>query len=133
MAAGQLLILDQEMKHVASKLGVPAIVLKADDLERKALTIIPIETPKVKESGYNGYRQFMPTMTREQSAAAYRDIANTGELERLCNGRHNAFQIKQMLDTQYPKESSLKAILDYIEILKGAGLVTLTSVKKSNE
>lgn len=123
LAMGQLLVLDQEMKQVASKLGIPAVVLKPSEQEKKALTIIPIETPKVKESGYNGYRQFMPTMTREQSAAAYREIANTGELERLCNGKHNALQIKQMLDTQYAKESSLKAIIDYIEILNTAGLV----------
>jgi hypothetical protein len=129
MAEGQLLILDQEMKQLAAKLGTAAVVLKADDLEKKALTIIPAATPKVKESGYNGYRKFMPQLTREQSAATYRDIANTGELERLCNGKHNAIQIKQMLDTQYPKESSLKAILDYIEILRTADLVTLANAR----
>jgi hypothetical protein len=39
-------------------------------------------------------------------------------------GKHNAIQLKQMLDTQYSRESSLKAILEYIEVLKKAGLVT---------
>jgi len=33
-------------------------------------------------------------------------------------------QIKQMLDTQYPRESSLNAILDYVELLTKAGLVS---------
>jgi len=94
------------------------------------MTIIPAATPKVKESGYNGYGKFMPTMTREQRTAAFRDIANTSELERLCNGKHNAIQIKQMLDTEFPKESSLKAIIDYIDLLKTAGLVTLANARK---
>lgn len=125
LAEGQLLVLDQEMKQVAAKLGVPVVLLKQDELERKAMTIIPVATSKVKEAGYNGYRQFMPQMTREQMTATYRDIASTGELERLCNGKHNAIQIKQMLDTQYAKETSLKAVIDYIEILKTAGLITL--------
>jgi len=57
-------------------------------------------------------------------SSAYRDIGNTSELERLCTGKHNALQIKQMLDTQYPRESSLDAILGYIELLTKAGLVS---------
>ncbi len=125
LADGQLLILDQTMKQLAAKYGVPAIMLKPDELEKKAATVIPVETAKVKESGYNGYRQFMPKLSREQMMTTYRDIANTGELERLCNGKHNALQIKQMLDTQYTKESSLQAILDYIDVLKTAGLVSV--------
>jgi hypothetical protein len=79
----------------------------------------------VKESGYGGYRQFMPQMSRDQMISTYREIGNTGELERLCNGKNNVVQIKQMLDTQYPRESSLMAILGYIEVLKQAGLVSL--------
>lgn len=125
LADGQLLILDQEMKQLASRSGLPEVSLKPDELEKKAVSIIPVATARVKEAGYGGYRQFMPNLTREQMTAYYRDIASTGELERLCNGKHNAIQIKQMLDTQYAKESSLKAIIDYIEILKTAGLVML--------
>jgi hypothetical protein len=125
MAEGQLLVLDQQMKQMAVRMGVAVAATKPDELEKKALATLPVETPKVKESGYNGYRQFMPQMSREQMATSFRDIANTGELERLCNGKHNAMQIKYMLDCQYAKESSLKAILDYIELLKTAGLVTL--------
>ncbi|MFA6484206.1 MAG: M28 family peptidase, partial [Bacteroidales bacterium] len=129
LAEGQLLVLDQEMKQLSAKLGTPAIVLKPDELEKKAATVIPVTTPKVKEAGYGEYRKFMPQMTREQMTATYRDIANTSELERLCNGKHNAIQIKQMLDTQYAKETSLKAVLDYVEILKTAGLIVLAGAR----
>lgn len=124
-AEGQLLILDQVMKQLAVRIGVTVTASRPDELEKKALSTIPATTVKVKEAGYGGYRQFMPQMSREQMTASFREIANTGELERLCNGKHNALQIKKMLDTQYARESSLKAILDYIEVLKTAGLVAL--------
>jgi aminopeptidase YwaD len=129
MADGQLLVLDQQMKQVAAGLGVQPVVLKADETEKKALAIIPAATPRVKEAGYGGYRQFMPQMSREQMTASFRDIANTSELERLCNGKHNAIQIKQMLDTQYARESSLQAIMNYIDVLRSAGLVTLAGTR----
>ncbi|HBB92892.1 MAG TPA: hypothetical protein DC042_14550 [Bacteroidales bacterium] len=123
IAEAQLAILDQQMKQLATGLGVAPVSLKPDDLEKKALAVIPAATPKVKEAGYGGYRQFMPQIPRDQMAATYREIGNTSELERLCNGKHNAVEIKQMLDTQFPRESSLTAILAYIEVLKTAGLV----------
>jgi len=124
VAEAQLAILDQQMKQLSSRLGVPPVSLKPDELEKKALSVVPVETPKVKEAGYGGYRQLMPRMTREQMMASYRDIADTDELMRLCNGKHNALQIKQMLDTQERRESGLQAIIDYIGILEQAGLVT---------
>ncbi|MFA6350769.1 MAG: hypothetical protein WCW86_00405, partial [Bacteroidales bacterium] len=84
---------------------------------------VPNVTDKVKEAGYGGYRKLMPQMTREQMMLSYRQIASTTEVERLCNGKHNALQIKQMLDTQFARESSLEAIMEYIGLLKEAGLV----------
>lgn len=124
-AEGMLQVFDLQMKQQAILLKIPEVDLKPDELEKKALAVIPKVTPKVKEAGYGGYRQFMPQMSREQMISTYREIGSTGELERLCNGKNNAVQIKQMLDTQYPRESSLMAILDYIEVLKQAGLVSL--------
>jgi aminopeptidase YwaD len=123
-ADGMLQVLALQMKQQAAALNIPLVDLKPGELEKKAMALIPKAMPKVKESGYSGYRQFMPQMSREQMSSVYRDIGNTSELERLCTGKHNALQIKQMLDTQYPRESSLNAILDYVELLTKAGLVS---------
>jgi hypothetical protein len=125
IAEAQLVILDQEMKQSAARLGVLPVSLKPDETEKLAMTIVPSATSKVKEAGYGGYRQFMPQAGRAQGMLSSRNIANTSELERLCNGKHNALQIKYMLDTQFPRESSLQAIMDYIETLRSAGLVVL--------
>jgi hypothetical protein len=69
-------------------------------------------------------------MTREQTTALYSKISDKSELERLCSGKHNALQIKHLLDTQSSRESDLQAIIDYIETLKTAGLVTLADARK---
>lgn len=125
IAEAQMAVIDQEMKKMATKLGVAAISLKPADLEKKALAVIPVPTAKVTENGYGGYSKCMPELTREQSAGIYNRLSDKTELERLCNGKHNALQIKHMLDTQSGSESDLQAIIDYIGILKTAGLVTL--------
>ncbi|MFA6128681.1 MAG: DUF4910 domain-containing protein [Bacteroidales bacterium] len=128
IAEAQQAVIDQEMKKITSKLGIAAISLKPTDLEKKAMTVIPVPTAKVKEGGYGGYSKFMPQLTHEQNLSMNK-ISDKTELERLCNGKHNALQIKHMLDTQSSRESDLQAILDYIEILRTAGLVTLTSAR----
>jgi 23S rRNA maturation mini-RNase III len=46
------------------------------------------------------------------------------ELQLLCDGRNSALTIKKMLDTQFRQETSLEAILSYLEILEKAGLVS---------
>jgi hypothetical protein len=118
-------VIDQEMKKIAAKLGVAPISLKPTEQEKKAMAVIPVPTAKVKENGYGGYSEFMPELTREQTTAIYSNISDKTELERLCNGKHNVLQIKRMLDTQSSKESDLQAIMDYIGVLKTAGLVTV--------
>lgn len=123
IAEAQMAVIDEEMRKIALKYGIPSIPLKPTDLEKKAATVIPVPTSKVRENGFGGYSKFMPKMTGEQSNAIFGGLSDKAELERLCNGKHNALQIKHMLDTQSSRESDLKAIIDYIEILKVADLV----------
>jgi aminopeptidase YwaD len=124
IAEAQEAVIDQEMKKTAAKLGVPAISLKPTDEEKKAMAVIPVPTAKVREGGFGGYSKFMPPATKELSAVMNM-VSDRAELERLCNGKHNALQIKHMLDTQSPRTTDLQVIIDYIEILKSAGLVTV--------
>jgi aminopeptidase YwaD len=129
IAEAQMAVIDQEMKLTAGKLGVTSISLKPSELEKKAVALVPVPTPKVKENSFGGYSKFMPEITPEQSVSVYNRLADRSELERLCNGKHNALQIKHMLDTQSSRESDLQAIMDYIVILKSAGLVTLAGTR----
>ncbi len=116
--------LDQLMISMAKGFGVKPISLKSGKLEKKAMKIIPQETALVKENGYSEYRSAIQDIPREQSMLFRSGIGNTSELQRLCNGKHNALEIKKLLDTQYKKVSDLQTILDYLEVLKESGLVT---------
>jgi len=129
IAEAQEAVIDQEMKNLAAKLGTTVVSLKPAELEKKAIAIIPVPTAKVKENGFGGYSKFMPQLTREQSIAIYNKLSDKTELERLCNGKHNALQIKHMLDTQSSRESDLQAIIDYIGVLKSAGLIVLANAR----
>jgi aminopeptidase YwaD len=112
----------------ARSIGVAGITFKPTELEAKAKTIIPKMTPLVTANGYRGYAAVISKLdqsVRDKYPLKGRGI-DTQELGRLCNGRNSALDIKKLLDTQLRDgETDLQDVLNYISILKEAGLVTL--------
>jgi hypothetical protein len=122
------------MEITAENLGVKALKTKLTELEKKALKIIPVPTAKITANGYNGYSQYInevpqevkdiyPTTKINESGRRSNLISDSTELGRLIDGKHSALDIKKMLDAQGRSTSDLQAIMNYIEILKIAGLV----------
>ncbi|MCK7491961.1 MAG: hypothetical protein MZW92_10110 [Comamonadaceae bacterium] len=66
-----------------------------------------------------------PAPTGSKFPVAGKDLvlADPGELQLLVDGKHSALDIKKMLDAQHERRSTLQAVLNYLEILKLAGLV----------
>jgi hypothetical protein len=90
--------------------------------------VIPRPTALVKQDGYRGWRQYLNDVSadaRRQYPYGGGDIANTNEVNLLINGQNSVLDIKKMLDGQNRATSDLQAILNYIEILKLAGLVEM--------
>jgi hypothetical protein len=112
----------------AKSLGLAGIVFKPTDLENKAKTIIPKMTTLVTEKSYRGYSEALGNVdpkVRETYPVKGRGM-DTQELGRLCNGKNSALDIKKLLDTQLKQgENDLQDIINYINVLKEAGLVTL--------
>jgi hypothetical protein len=119
---------DGYAKIKAGSLGIANIAYKPTDLEKKAKTIIPKPTNLVTENGYRGYSQALTKLdqsVREKFPYSTRQI-DTQEIGRLCNGQNTALDIKKLLDTQMKQgETDLQDIINYIYVLKEAGLVTL--------
>jgi hypothetical protein len=116
------------METLAKKLGVKPVKIMLTDEEKKAAKMIPRPTAKVKEKGYRGYREFITKVPKEESDKfpyGRRDIGSTSELQCLINGKRSVLDIKHMLDAQYSRESKLQSVLNYIQILKLAGLVDM--------
>jgi hypothetical protein len=117
------------MQRRAKTLGVQPVVLgKPTALETKAASMIPKETPLVKDSGYRGYSQVISRLdasVREKYPMAGRGL-DTHELSRLCDGRNSALDIKKLLDAQMNGgETNLQDIVNYLGLLSEAGLVTI--------
>jgi aminopeptidase YwaD len=126
--AADLAALEAHRTAVAAKLGVKALPLAATDLEKKAAKIVPRPTAKVRQDGYRGYQKLLtavPAEARAKFPVAGKGfvVANPQELQLLVNGKHSALDILKMLDAQQERRSTLQGVLNYLEILKLAGLV----------
>lgn len=126
--ASNLSVLEARRAAVARRLGVKVAPLVPSELEKKAARLVPRPTAKVREGGYREYQKYLsavPGTDRLKYPIAGKDLslANQGELQLLVDGRHSALDIKKMLDAQHERRSSLPAVLNYLEILKLAGLV----------
>jgi len=123
-----LVALDAHMEAVAQKLGVEPVKIEWDELEKKAARLIPKPTEKVLLNGYRGYQEFItkvPKKERDKYRYSRQDIASTSELQSLISGTRSVLDIKHNLDAQYQRKSKLESVLNYIQILKLAGLVEL--------
>jgi hypothetical protein len=129
VGAAAIAALDAQRAGVALKLGVKALPSAASELEKRAAKIVPRPTAKVKEGGYREYQKLLTAVPAEERAkfpvaGKGLALANPGEVQLHVNGRHSALDIKKMLDAQNERRSTLQAVINYLEILKAAGLVT---------
>ena len=128
IGSAHLQALDKHMKAAAVRLNVKPAKIKFSDLEKKAAKIIPRPTAKVTMNGYQGYREFInevPKEERDKYPYSRRSIGSTAELQLLIDGKRSVLDIKNMLDAQYPRVSELQSVINYIEILKLAGLIVM--------
>jgi hypothetical protein len=125
LGAAHLATLQAHMEATAKKLGQKPVVIVLSDLEKKALKVVPKATAKVKEGGYGGYRQSISAVPADERAKyPYAgEVSDPNELQRLCNGKHNVLELKTLLDAQAQRRSTVQGILNYLQILKLAGLV----------
>ncbi|KPK76145.1 MAG: hypothetical protein AMJ79_07950 [Phycisphaerae bacterium SM23_30] len=128
ISLAHLTALQSHMEAVAEKLNTRPVSTELTDLERQAAGIVPRQTPKVTQNGYNGYSQFInqvPQQERDKFPYDRRAAGDTTELGRLVNGTHSILDIKKMLDAQSGRISDLQSVVNYLQVLKLAGLVEM--------
>ena len=87
---------------------------------------MPLQTSLVKRDGYRGWQSHLQSVSADDRAAyPYDGVANTSELQLLIDGSHSALDIKVMLDAQSQTLTDIQAVLNYLEVLKAAGLVEM--------
>ncbi len=127
VGATHLAALELHMKAAARRLGVAPVALQPTELEVKASKIIPKPTAKVTANGYQGYNEFITAVPQDiRSKFPTEKVGDRLELSRLCNGRNSALDIKKALDAQAQGSiADLQHVMNYLEILKAAGLVEI--------
>jgi aminopeptidase YwaD len=125
LGAAHLATIQAHMDATAKRLGQKPVVIVLSDLEKKAAKIFPKATAKVKADGYGGTRKYVDAVPAEVKAKfSYQsELASTSELQFLCTGKHSVLDIKAMLDAQNQRKSTVQGIMNYLQILKLAGLV----------
>lgn len=122
-----LSVLQTHMAAVANRFGIKPVRVQLSELEKRAVKIVPKPTPLVKMNGYREYRTYIDQVPKEQTDRfPYgRDgIPSTSELQCLIDGKRSVLEIRNMLDVQYPRKSNLESVMNYIQILKLAGLIS---------
>jgi len=124
IARTELDVLESHMKATAGELGVRPVKVEYAELEKKAARMFPKPTEKVKANGYGGYREFLP---RTQSVRGQRQFprVDRSELQLLITGKNSILEIRNMLDAQSERKADLQDVINYVETLKAAGLVTM--------
>jgi aminopeptidase YwaD len=136
VAAAHLAALKAHMEATASSLGTKPLTVVLSDLEKTAAKMIPRPTSKVRANGYRGYNQLIEQVPKEEkdkypyAQFGPRDFrGNTAELHCLINGRHSILDINKMLDAQSLQKASLENTINYIQVLRLAGLVEIKTTK----
>jgi len=125
VAQAHLEALEAHMAAVAARLGTQPVQLRQTDLERRAAGIVPRQTALVKRDGYGGWQQHLGAVPEATLARYPHEGIDTNEVQLLIDGHHSVLDIKAMLDAQGAEPSDLQGILNYLEVLKAAGLVSM--------
>ncbi|UCE40678.1 MAG: M28 family peptidase [Candidatus Aminicenantes bacterium] len=122
-----LAALQTHMVAVANKFGIKPVKVQLSEMEKRAVKILPKPTALIKEGGYREYRDHInkvPKEEKEKYPYGRDGIPSTSELQCLINGKRSVLEIKNMLDVQYSRKSNLESVMNYIQILKLAGLIS---------
>ncbi len=125
---GEGTALEEHMKVLARRLGTKPARIVLTEAEKKAASIVPRPTARIRENGYEGYRKYIsgvPAAEKAKFPLAGKGIYLTDqtELQLLVNGRHSALDIKKMIDAQNERRSTIEGVMNYLQLLKLAGLV----------
>jgi hypothetical protein len=136
VAGAHLSALQAHMEAAVARLGTKPVAPALSDLEKTAAKMIPRPTPKVRAEGYRGYTKLIEQVPKEEKAKypysqfGQRDfMGNTAEIQCLINGTHSILDIVKMLDAQSQRRVNLQSVMNYVQVLRLAGLVEIKETK----
>ncbi len=112
-------------EQTAKAMNLKAVKPSLTASERKARSITPKPTALVK--GYMGTALPSTALLSAETEKKQTTIGKkkVRELRRLIDGNRNALEITQVLDAEFESPTEAKDVLNYLELLKLAGLVKM--------
>ena len=112
-------------EHTAKAMNLKAVKPSLNSSERKARKITPKPTALVK--GYMGTTIPSTDLISKETEKEFSAIGKKKirELRRLIDGKRNALEITQTLDAQFESPTEAQDVLNYLELLKLSGLVSM--------
>jgi aminopeptidase YwaD len=125
VGAAHLGTLQAHMEAMAKKLGTKPVKIELTEAEKKAMKVVPKVTVKVTGEVQQGYQKYLSAVPQtERAKYPYQaELFTPNELQLLINGKHNVLELKALLDAQSQRKSTVQGIMNYLQILKLAGLV----------
>ena len=127
-SAAHVQALECQMHLKAAALKVKPVQPSLNSSEKRAARLVPSRTGKARAQGYMGWRGVFGEIDdamKEKFPFSRRDVASISELNCLIDGQRSVLEIKHLLDGQYPRQSKLEAVLNYVRLLEATGYVTL--------
>ena len=119
-----LAALESQMRMKASGLGISPAKINLDSYEKKAYAIVPALTPGSYKMGRGKLAEMLSALP-EKTLSAYplRSFIDRNEVARLVDGSRSVLDIKKMVDAQNRQETDLTDIMNFMHLLKAAGVV----------
>jgi hypothetical protein len=130
MALEQIAMLQRQAEAIASMKSYALPNSRPAGDAVTAAGTIPVLTLAPAGLGYGAYQEInrrIPTGTR--SGIEMRSIADPQEAIKLINGANTILDIKHILDSQYSRETDLKALISFFDVLKGIDVLAYTKKK----
>ena len=106
----------------ARSLGLQPLKYSLSKDEKEASKMIPLLTDKFYEAGYGAGRGIMREAGELTDKYPVEDRLDINEILRLCDGNHNVFEIKILLDGQMKSgETQLSDVVNTVKILEEMG------------
>lgn len=116
--------IEAAMKAKAASAGYAVAGQDMTAEEKAASKIFPRSTSKVKEAGYGVLRSIPQDLMGKYGQSRTSGARYGSEIAKLStDGKNSVLDIKKMLDAQFPDSDSLESVMNYVEMLKEAGLV----------
>ena len=108
----------------ASDFGMAKFTLTPNADERRAMSVVPEIASDPRDLGYGGYNAKLQSLSEEvRNKYKVSGLPDPTEALACINGKNSVLDIKNIIDTQNDRETSLEGLMVYFRLVRETGLI----------